>query len=209
MTPTLPTQEDTAIMSAGRDQPWPMILCISKLIEAADILLNNKNYDGTGHELISQARDQAERYLAQFKPEPAAVFISLAKQLWVSGYKAGHNDGISCGHPLAAQCCHDGSKRAEGYEEEIRDIMANPHYSFAKKDNSELCSDEEWINAGCPAVWPPQTLGAELDNCEVCRGSKGGVRGNENRINGIVVCDYCSADGSYRLHNKDVKNENI
>jgi len=35
-----------------------------------------------------------------------------------------------------------------------------------------------------------------IDNCEVCDGAKGGVRGNENRIGGLVACDYCHADGS-------------
>jgi hypothetical protein len=34
------------------------------------------------------------------------------------------------------------------------------------------------------------------DNCQVCDGAKGGVRGNENRIAGLVACDYCHADGS-------------
>lgn len=34
------------------------------------------------------------------------------------------------------------------------------------------------------------------DNCQICHGAKGGVRGNENRMNGIVCCDYCTADGS-------------
>lgn len=38
------------------------------------------------------------------------------------------------------------------------------------------------------------------DNCQICHGKKGGVRGNENRINGLVVCDYCTADGSYKEH---------
>ena len=32
------------------------------------------------------------------------------------------------------------------------------------------------------------------DNCEVCKGEKGGVRGNENIIDGIVMCDYCYCD---------------
>lgn len=32
----------------------------------------------------------------------------------------------------------------------------------------------------------------ERDNCKMCLGSKGGVRGNENRIRGVVVCDYCT-----------------
>ena len=36
----------------------------------------------------------------------------------------------------------------------------------------------------------------DLDNCEICHGVKGGLPGNENRIDGKVVCDYCDADGS-------------
>lgn len=31
------------------------------------------------------------------------------------------------------------------------------------------------------------------DGCEVCDGAQGGVPGNENRIEGRVVCDYCHA----------------
>ena len=31
----------------------------------------------------------------------------------------------------------------------------------------------------------------KLDNCEVCHGKSGGVRGNENVIDGVVMCDYC------------------
>lgn len=34
----------------------------------------------------------------------------------------------------------------------------------------------------------------ELDNCSRCHGTRGGVKGNENIVNGIVLCDYCSAD---------------
>ena len=30
------------------------------------------------------------------------------------------------------------------------------------------------------------------DGCEMCLGAKGGIPGNENRWNGIVVCDFCS-----------------
>ncbi|MHA2062901.1 MAG: hypothetical protein ACXABY_00805 [Candidatus Thorarchaeota archaeon] len=32
------------------------------------------------------------------------------------------------------------------------------------------------------------------DKCEVCLGEKGGVPGNENVIDGKVLCDYCSVD---------------
>ncbi|MBY0550665.1 MAG: hypothetical protein K2W95_25525 [Candidatus Obscuribacterales bacterium] len=32
----------------------------------------------------------------------------------------------------------------------------------------------------------------KLDNCQVCKGAHGGVPGNENVMNGIVICDYCT-----------------
>jgi hypothetical protein len=32
----------------------------------------------------------------------------------------------------------------------------------------------------------------QKDNCELCHGEKGGVLGNENVIEGRIVCDYCS-----------------
>lgn len=35
---------------------------------------------------------------------------------------------------------------------------------------------------------------SERDNCSMCRGARGGVPGNENIINGVVLCDYCHAD---------------
>jgi len=40
---------------------------------------------------------------------------------------------------------------------------------------------------------PPEgyTVKKQLDNCEICKGMKGGVKGNENIIDGIVMCDYC------------------
>ena len=32
------------------------------------------------------------------------------------------------------------------------------------------------------------------DRCQICHGNKGGVPGNENVVEGVVMCDYCSAD---------------
>ena len=29
------------------------------------------------------------------------------------------------------------------------------------------------------------------DNCEICHGEQGGVRGNENVVDGKLICDYC------------------
>lgn len=32
------------------------------------------------------------------------------------------------------------------------------------------------------------------DGCEICHGEQGGVPGNENRVNGLVLCDFCHAE---------------
>jgi hypothetical protein len=32
------------------------------------------------------------------------------------------------------------------------------------------------------------------DNCSRCHGARGGVRGNENWVNGVLLCDYCHAE---------------
>jgi len=44
---------------------------------------------------------------------------------------------------------------------------------------------------------PPSDEDRPLDNCQVCRGAKGGVLGNENRVFGVVVCDYCNDIETY------------
>ena len=35
------------------------------------------------------------------------------------------------------------------------------------------------------------------DECDICHGTKGGVKGNENIVSGQKVCDYCHSDKSY------------
>ncbi len=62
---------DNQLLSMGMDKPVSMYRAVSKLIQAADILLKQKNYDGTGHELITEARNQAASYLRAFRPVPA------------------------------------------------------------------------------------------------------------------------------------------
>lgn len=42
------------------------------------------------------------------------------------------------------------------------------------------------------------------DNCFVCRGQKGGVRGNENVVRGILMCDYCTIDWMDAMRGKPV-----
>lgn len=54
---------------------------------------------------------------------------------------------------------------------------------------------DEYILYG--ATWPIWTgviHRIRPDNCQVCKGNRGGVRGNENRVNGVVMCDYCTAE---------------
>jgi hypothetical protein len=36
--------------------------------------------------------------------------------------------------------------------------------------------------------------GRSRDKCQVCHGVKDGEPGNENIVNGVVMCDYCHAD---------------
>ncbi len=50
-------------MQVGRDQPWPLRDCVEKLMEAADILLHQKDYDGAHWELIQSAWTHAKGYL--------------------------------------------------------------------------------------------------------------------------------------------------
>ncbi|HEV8364597.1 MAG TPA: hypothetical protein VGQ52_13870 [Gemmatimonadaceae bacterium] len=32
------------------------------------------------------------------------------------------------------------------------------------------------------------------DDCSRCHGERGGARGNENVVDGVLLCDYCHAD---------------
>lgn len=56
------------------------------------------------------------------------------------------------------------------------------------------CRASEVLEADLLAKITSQLMEREgpSDNCEICYGRKGGVRGNENVEEGVVVCDYCS-----------------
>lgn len=47
----------------GSETPWPLEEFVAKLCEAADILLDERSYDGNGHELIDAARRNARDFL--------------------------------------------------------------------------------------------------------------------------------------------------
>jgi len=55
----------------------------------------------------------------------------------------------------------------------------------------ETCANNyELTGANCMAGHGDDHY-VEVDNCEVCLGRNGGVRGNENVIDGVAMCDYC------------------
>lgn len=50
------------------------------------------------------------------------------------------------------------------------------------------------LSPAAPTARAPSSASVrELDNCRICGGYRGGLRGNENVIEGLVVCDYCTA----------------
>lgn len=88
------------------------------------------------------------------------------------------------------------SQQAVGWIAEAREI-AQAQQDVAKIDAAQVLEqrmdalDGKLENAmGGLAI-----LGAPLepDDCEVCDGARGGVKGNENIIDGKRVCDYCDA----------------
>lgn len=83
------------LLSAGMDQPWSMRQCVKHLIKSADILLNERNYDGHGHEILSEAMKQAKNYmLANPSPNKADASLSHAiEQAHAHGYEKGLRDG--------------------------------------------------------------------------------------------------------------------
>jgi len=48
----------------------------------------------------------------------------------------------------------------------------------------------------CHACEILEIIKDEMDDCSICHGFSGGVKGNTHIKNGIVVCDYCSAEMS-------------
>lgn len=45
----------------------------------------------------------------------------------------------------------------------------------------------------------------EKDNCSICHGDNGGTPGNENVIDGVLMCDYCHLE--YRVESDPEKTE--
>jgi hypothetical protein len=63
---------------AGEDEPWSLRECVLKLVEAADILLHQKDYDGMHWELIQSAWTHAKEYLAAPEAGPVGPAVDRA-----------------------------------------------------------------------------------------------------------------------------------
>ncbi len=66
--------------------------------------------------------------------------------------------------------------------------------AFYYKVNEEVEGwhiEDEDFKFWTPTHWT--NIPPVLDHCEVCHGESGGVLGNEQLINGVIMCDYCSA----------------
>jgi hypothetical protein len=66
---------------------------------------------------------------------------------------------------------------------------------------------EHAMNAGIEVILIDENgektiFAREKDNCEACKGERGGVKGNENVVDGIVLCDYCSVSVSAAMKNE-------
>jgi len=84
-------------------------------------------------------------------------------------------------------------KKPEPTENNIyEDLLSTPNVIVGgeesiiiKRQQAEIERLKETLYYECPDKYP--------DNCEVCKGTNCGVKGNENIVDGIVMCDYCHA----------------
>jgi hypothetical protein len=81
----------------------------------------------------------------------------------------------------------DGRSQADHYAELLKERESKPCGAEYESANYFRRLEEE---DSLPAA--PQE-GTVKDACEVCKGESGGVPGNENIVNGVVMCDYCSS----------------
>jgi hypothetical protein len=59
-------EQNAAIGELLNSKPWNVIGFTAKLIEAANILLHEKDYDGHGHEAIIEAKRAATEFIADY-----------------------------------------------------------------------------------------------------------------------------------------------
>lgn len=163
-----------------------------------DALLAQWNDDDSNKGLLAMAAlaRQLEQTIAHLSGGPLRISGHQLKQALALAWPDGENDpqqaeSVVFLEQLAeGQACHEdtGAGNPPGMYLSFEDIAADEGlYHLGESDD-----------VGTPCG---QTHGEDsprrLDNCEVCRGARGGVFGNENVIGGVIVCDYCHADESY------------
>lgn len=47
------------------------------------------------------------------------------------------------------------------------------------------------------------------DDCEACKGARGGVKGNENIVDGRKLCDWCSVDATRRARGETEEHKSL
>ena len=62
-------------------------------------------------------------------------------------------------------------------------------FDRAGEPNSAYSLFQAWIETG--------TAQKDLDFCQLCNGSRGGVRGKEQTLDGLVVCSDCHGEDTY------------
>lgn len=164
-------------------------------------LLAQWNDDGTNNGLLAMAAlaRQLEQTIAHLSGGPLRINGHQLKQALALAWPDGEHDPqqaesvVFLEHLAEGQACHEdtGAGNPPGMYLSFEDIAADEglYHLGENCDAGTTCCNPEHA--------APAPFDRPLDNCEVCRGARGGVLGNENVIAGVVVCDYCHADESY------------
>lgn len=163
-----------------------------------DALLSKWDDDGASRgaaflELAALAK-QLEQTIAHLSGGPLRINGHQLKQALALAWPDGEND------PQQAESVVFLEQLAEGQANHEDTGAGNPPGMYLSFEDSAADEGLYLLGESDDARTPcgqPADEDRPLDNCEVCRGARGGVLGNENVIGGVIVCDYCHADESY------------
>lgn len=110
-------------------------------------------------------------------------------------------------------CCTPRIKDIEKRDFNAFEKVGQLQYDLETEEKAHETTRGEWqkqkvkikrlmrtLHRECPEKYP--------DNCEICKGTNSGVRGNENIIAGKVMCDYCHIEAEEILPNDTLKEGN-
>lgn len=101
---------------------------------------------------------------------------------------ANQYDELSLDHDIAS--FDDNGREMTGYDIAL--------WLAERKFNGEYIPPKVFCHSANP-VGVKNILGVierylGFDDCEICLGAKGGIKGNENIVDGIKMCDYCHSE---------------